>query len=272
MGESAGAASVHIQAAAASPHKLPFHKVILQSGTATCPWATTRATKAGAKTLAERLAEGLNCSGLEDLRRVDSTDLVKAALKINGPMGHNLFLPDHTDSIFFPEGLKGLERPLGVPAIVGINADEGAFGAALFLSSKRICQSLNHPSEFGQALLLGADNASSAAKAARNEYFLDNEVIGWDSAGKLSRLISDAFFVHPFFRLLKATTADGVLQPLFAYKYSHRGEASLPQIMTGVDSFGVSHFDEVLIQFDNKVNLFREGVPSVLLVYYYYKC
>ena len=245
MGESAGAASAHIHAAFGRPQ---FQKVILQSGNALCPWATT---KAGGRSLAQRLAEELDCSAIDDLCHVDAGALVKAALKINGPMGRNVFVPDLMDSAFFPEGLAGLERPLGLPAIVGINADEGAFLAALFLSSKRISERLSDPSEswnaLGQALLLAN---SSAAKAARSEYFSDDEVIGWDSAGKLSQCISDAFFVHPFFRLLKAGSP-----PLFAYKYCHRGDASLPQILTGGGDFGVSHFDEVLIQFDNKVNL-----------------
>jgi hypothetical protein len=49
--------------------------------------------------------------------------------------------------------------------------------------------------------------------------------------------------------------------PCYVYMFSHRGEASLPQLMMPQLSdnkrdLGVSHFDEVLLQFTNKVCMY----------------
>ena len=64
----------------------------------------------------------------------------------------------------------------------------------------------------------------------------------------------------------EATTTDEVNAKMFAYKYSHHGQVSFPRLilMTGGGEgpleededgggFGVSHFDEVLLQFNTKV-------------------
>ena len=77
---------------------------------------------------------------------------------------------------------------------------------------------------------------------------------------RLTRAISDALFVYPFYRMLK-TAGDSTPNRVFAYKYSHRGEVSLTQIISATSNAhrnvqqkkASSHFDEVLIQFENKV-------------------
>ena len=101
MGESAGAASIdfHVRALRCHQDDL-FHQVILQSGSAFCPWATERPQKA--KNGVRLLCEALDCNSLAELRGIDSRNLVKAAVKINGPTRHNFFLPTPDDSVFFP--------------------------------------------------------------------------------------------------------------------------------------------------------------------------
>ena len=174
MGESAGAASIdfHVQARRRLPagrglHKDDdlFHQVILQSGSAFCPWAKAaesnrpRRRKAG-EGLLQRLCEALDCNSLAELRGIDCRNLVKAAVKINGPAGHNFFLPTPDDSVFFPAVLTAAAPPsaadsgedqaagtaaaakLGcaattslLPTLQGINEREGAFLTAAFLAS-----------------------------------------------------------------------------------------------------------------------------------------
>ena len=109
-------------------------------------------------------------------------------------------------------------------------------------------------------------------------------------ARKFSQIISDAMFVHPWYRLLKQNTSKANFSPdpekekveeekennaektnaaakMFVYKYSHRGQFSFPRLILMTsgsedirpaledddDIFGVSHFDEILIMFNNKV-------------------
>ena len=79
---------------------LALHQVILQSGSAFCPWATEPQPQT--KNWVRLLCEALDCNSLAELRGIDSRNLVKAAVKINGPTRHNFFLPTPDDSVFFP--------------------------------------------------------------------------------------------------------------------------------------------------------------------------
>lgn len=119
MGESAGAASVHYQCMAMDPSEALFHKVIMQSGSALCPWA-----RASLPDLWQRLSKAMGDLGPASV--ADVANIIKAAVKINGPGPHNFFLPTPDDSVFF-EAAKGGPLPI---ALLGINADEGAFLAS----------------------------------------------------------------------------------------------------------------------------------------------
>jgi carboxylesterase type B len=163
MGESAGAASIDFHVRARSPastglHKDDdlFHQVILQSGSAFCPPRRRQHAGDGVGLL----CEALDCNSLAELRGIDCRNLVKAAVKINGPAGHNFFLPTPDDSVFFPAVLTAAAPPsaadsgedqaagtaaaakLGcaattslLPTLQGINEREGAFLTAAFLAS-----------------------------------------------------------------------------------------------------------------------------------------
>ena len=108
-------------------------------------------------------------------------------------------------------------------------------------------------------------------------------------ARKFSQIISDAMFVHPWYRMLKQNSSKAnfsssssekrekeennaakneAAAKMFVYKYSHRGQLSFPRLILMTsgsedipvledddddDIFGVSHFDEILIMFNNKV-------------------
>ena len=158
--------------------------------------------------------------------------------------------------------------------LIGINSEEGAFLSAAVASNggslggrlsssslkKRLKQSGGGSSNDAllSALLwlsrLPASVSEAAAKV-RTHYGLEVET--W-SQDRLTRAISDSLFVYPFYRMLNTLTRPkDEADKVFAYKYSHRGEASLTQIITnGAEaSKAVSHFDEVLIQFENKVIL-----------------
>ena len=106
------------------------------------------------------LCEALDCNSLAELRGIDSRNLVKAAVKINGPAGHNFFLPTPDDSVFFPAVLTAATPPAAdiseekaagtvtataklacadttslLPTLQGINEREGAFLTGAFLAS-----------------------------------------------------------------------------------------------------------------------------------------
>ena len=60
------------------------------------------------------IGAALDCNSLAELRGIDSRNLVKAAVKINGPSGHNFFLPTPDDSVFFLNSIrKGEPTKLG---------------------------------------------------------------------------------------------------------------------------------------------------------------
>ena len=122
---------------------LALHQVILQSGSAFCPWATEQPQKA--KNGVRLLCEALDCNSLAELRGIDSRNLVKAAVKINGPTRHNFFLPTPDDSVFFPAVAAEDEAErakLGcaagmLPTLQGINEREGAFLTVPFLLGQK---------------------------------------------------------------------------------------------------------------------------------------
>ena len=154
--------------------------------------------------------------------------------------------------------------------LIGINSDEGSFLSAAFassgssleggrLSSSSLKKKLRQSGEGSSALLSALLWLSSEADEAKVRTHYGLEVESWSN---LTRAISDALFVYPFYRMLNTltkATSDEEATKVFAYKFSHRGDASLTQIITNglgdASSKAVSHFDEVLIQFENKVIL-----------------
>lgn len=238
MGESAGAASIDFHVRARLPgrslHKDDdlFHQVILQSGSAFCPWAAAESNtprNAGVGLL-QRLCEALDCNSLAELRGIDCRNLVKAAVKINGPAGHNFFLPTPDDSVFFPAVLTAATAPpadsseekaagtvaaaakLGcaattslLPTLQGINEREGAFLTGAFLASllgQKRRPTLDVDDMLASVLFL---HDKSEANEVRQHYFR-NAPISWETADRLTAAISDALFVHPFHRMLQQHT------------------------------------------------------------------
>lgn len=252
MGESAGAASIdfHVRARRLPPppaagrgglHKADddlFHQVILQSGSAFCPWAAAAESNtprnAAGVGLQQRLCEALDCNSLAELRGIDCRNLVKAAVKINGPAGHNFFLPTPDDSVFFPAvltaappspaadsseekaaGTTAAAAKLGrlaattttslLPTLQGINEREGAFLTAAFLASllgQKRRPTLDVDDMLASVLFL---HDKSEANEVRQHYFR-NAPISWETADRLTAAISDALFVHPFHRMLQQHT------------------------------------------------------------------
>lgn len=206
---------------------------------------------------------------------------------------HNLF--------FLPvmaEAEADINLELKLPCLIGITAEEGATLSALLLSNSSLKKKLRKSDgKLLSALLLWSptktsrrtrmpkkDDAASASAVAkvRAHYSLEQEQPkegsirrrSWDdeeverkedgevAEDRLTRAISDALFVYPFYRMLKTAAAgDSTPNRVFAYKYSHRGEVSLTQIISATSNAhrnvqqkkASSHFDEVLIQFENKV-------------------
>ncbi len=257
-GESAGAASVHYHMMSGA--RGLFHKVILQSGTATCPWAN------GDKDLSPD-SLGLLQKTIKPNSSLDNVDverIVKAGLKVSSSQGSipkQAFAPV-VDGKIVPDDPVRMEassrsQPSNMPAMIGINKDEGAFMAAAFLQSKWVSKSLKDPkSEILGDMLYLPPKRSSKVTAIKQEIF-GSDVIDESKAKVLSDAIGDVAFKLPFSKTLKSLKRNG--NPTYAYHYSHKGEFGFPQMMgySGDQDLGVSHFDEVLLQFTNKVNFFR---------------
>jgi cholinesterase len=247
-GESAGAASVHFHMLSSKSRGL-FHKAILQSGTALCPWASTTEINSISKLT----------SGTDELRRADAKDLIMMATKAPAPMGSVAFLPSPDDD-FLPENPDILVRKWNedMPIVVGINSNEGAFLAPALLASKTVSARLNDKTSGTLSELLSLPSSYYCEDRVRKAYFGQSKVIDWSTINLLSDAISDSFFTYPLYRLLRQILASSspCSTRVFAYSYGHRGQFSFAQMMTGYEGeedLGVSHFDEVLLQFNNKV-------------------
>ncbi len=90
MGESAGAASVHMHALTSWGQR-NVQRLIMQSGSALSPWAWNKqnGAQAGEKNSSVQLLQGLGVTSVSEMRGLSAETIVKEAVKI----GFMAFLP-----------------------------------------------------------------------------------------------------------------------------------------------------------------------------------
>lgn len=219
-----------------------------------CPWAQNIRQL----DLWQRLQALLNG---QDMRLVDVRRLLKvASAKINASWWHNSFLPSR-DGDFFDD-ILGL--PTGMDVMVGITANEGAFLTSLLGKRDNL---------LADVLFL---HDKSEANDVRQHYGLTGLNSSRSSCWHrtMTKAISDALFVHPLYRQL--SKGQQAATKVLVYKYSHRSSQlsllSSSQLMNDKEAPQdlVSHFDEVLLQFPNKVLLITDvklsGSPPLFTV------
>ena len=265
FGESAGSASTHYHMLSlrSSSRGGLFHKAIMQSGTALCSWTRNIDPDAQVKEMAQRLncgAPGKTSSAemKRAFRQVPWEDLVRAGTKMNKmphlatftPVveqnGNNKFLDQDPEEI--------MPKMRMIPMLIGYTANEMAPWAATLLQVKKLAPKLNEPQFISDMFRLShyKEDEDLAAKV-RNRYF-GNEAIGPDTLYNLCDGLNDEMMFHPIWRTIQMFL-QAKHDQLYMFKYSHEGEVGWgTTVGMGEDpKMKAAHFDEVILQFTNKV-------------------
>lgn len=260
FGESAGAASVNFHLVSPLSQGL-FHKAILQSGTAACPWALIPQWLAQDR--ARALSTLVGCptrplhKSLACLQQLPVEDFVnvmekffiwdKAPLITFGPVIENAgsehnFLPRHP-----------LDLPHSrVPAVIGVNFREGGIIAAPFCSDNyKLALELNENIETRLPMTLSSGNWLLPEERAGfvdklKAFYLNGKPISEDNYDGLVDMATDLAFTHAAVRTTQHHRTYG---PVYFYLYNYELPASFNDVFGNCSRpLGVSHADE-LFQF-----------------------
>ncbi|XP_047482665.1 venom carboxylesterase-6-like [Penaeus chinensis] len=268
LGHGAGAASAHLQMLSSKSFGL-FSRVILQSGTALCPWALGGAHRQ----VADYTARLVGCSSdlgahhlLQCLQAVPAGKLVYTIAEYFVWMGSPLLVGPRVDGDFLtasPEVLMLEARHREVDLITGITAHEGALLATAIHTNETLRSSIrNNFSLAGVASLEFSQGDATPLDQAHKifNHYLGGLKLDKDQAGELAKLYGDRHFAvcHDLTAMLHARNARP-FKKTFMYELTHRGLSStLPSEYAFPPANGwVAHKDDLLYLFPGGANPVR---------------
>ncbi|KAL1455882.1 hypothetical protein WDU94_000647 [Cyamophila willieti] len=259
FGESAGSSSVHHHLAAPGSQGL-FHRAIMQSGSAWCPWALI--TPGIPKIRAQALATILGCYGnmeevIKCLRQVPSDVILQAQLKFMEwgvcPMVNfaPVIEPDHAGAFITQHPYLYKTSP--VPLIIGVNKDEGAlFTARMCADDNAFLNQLNDrwdrylPMTVLPNNIVDKEHTETQVSDTISKYYLGGNRVDVDQLHNLTDMFSDILFMHCVHKA--AVHHSG---PVYFYVYAYQGEVTFATLFGECpNSMGVSHADELINLFD----------------------
>ncbi|XP_047480846.1 juvenile hormone esterase-like [Penaeus chinensis] len=261
FGESAGAASSHFLML--SPYVLGlFKRVIMQSGSALCPWslggAHLEVTKYAAEFFNCTIDQG-NEVMLTCLQEVDVTKLVSIHSHffiwytlplLLGPRVDGSFLPHE------PEKLLKESRHKKIDIITGITRDEGAIFALPLFGNEALRSSMRFNFEESAPVALEfceGDISPLNQTLLIFDHYLGGINFNEKDAENVKNMFSDRHFAvcHDLTSLLHDQNSAQKKKKVFRYEFKHRGKRSLSDF-NPLD-FGkewVSHVDELFYLFE----------------------
>uniref|UniRef100_A0A8D9AVP2 Carboxylic ester hydrolase n=1 Tax=Cacopsylla melanoneura TaxID=428564 RepID=A0A8D9AVP2_9HEMI len=261
FGNSAGSCSVHYHLVAPGSQGL-FHRAIMQSGAAWCPWAIIPPGQP--KVRAQAFATLVGCYGdveqvAKCLREVPSAVLLQAQLKFMewgvSPMVNfaPVIEPDHAGAFISKHPID--YKSSDVPLIIGVNRDEGAlFTAEMCADDMMYVKELNEGwdrympmSVLHNSIVDKEHTVPQVIDALSNYYLGGHKTVDADNIYNLTTLFSDILFNECVYKA--AVHHPG---PVYFYVYSYEGEVSWASLFGGDCplKLGVSHADEMINEFD----------------------
>ncbi|XP_052753164.1 venom carboxylesterase-6-like [Galleria mellonella] len=137
-----------------------------------------------------------------------------------------------------------------LPLITSVTSEEGLYPAAVYQSDPNLLTELENRweqlasniFEYNDTLPLNL-RASVAAKI--KQHYLGGRPVSQETYPQLVKALGDRLFVVEVGRLAELH-AQRSGQPVYVYRFSHRGSTSLSSLMAGNDNnYGVSHADDV---------------------------
>ncbi|XP_028159631.1 venom carboxylesterase-6-like isoform X2 [Ostrinia furnacalis] len=260
-GCSAGGASVHYHYL--SPlSKGTFIRGIAFSGSAFMSWAHAVKPVQKAKTLAGIVG----CPSTTTREMVDCLKYRPAEMLVNAQIEMfdwkvHMFTP-FTPTVEAP----GVREPFlsqypyhaaqagamhRVPLITSITTEEGLYSAAAYQADPTILPDLeSHWEQLASNIFEYNDtlplHLRPAVAAKIKQKYLGGKPVSQETYAQLVQALGDRLFGSEVGRLAH-THALRSGQPMYVYRFAHRGSTSLSQLMSGTDNnYGVSHADDVL--------------------------
>ncbi|XP_074113560.1 esterase FE4-like isoform X1 [Cotesia typhae] len=264
FGESAGASSVHFLTISPLAQGL-FHKAILQSGVATCPWASSSADSMKEKAIVLSSVLGNEITDtkklIEYLQSFDALELVKAERSFaswkNRFFIWNPFLPSidsKSKNPFLDIPLaEAVKSGIKVPHIIGYTSHEGIIDLVELEKDKYSEidadpeNSLLHPSAKN---FLKEFNISVRDL---KKIFMDDKKISAENGQSLANLRSASDFLAPIHHVLEIQPRiPGI--PTYLYKFDHYSkETAVVQNLFSSDLEGTSHAEDLMYLFNAKL-------------------
>ncbi|CAL4110165.1 unnamed protein product [Meganyctiphanes norvegica] len=257
MGESAGAASVHAHILSPLSKGL-FHRSIMQSGNALCPWALGGHHLQLAQELGRNHGWEMHMGTealLSTLQRAPAEDLLKAMVKHMGA-GY-LLLGPRVDGTFLPappEVLLQQGRYNHVDILTGVTKDEGSmityrlYGTRTGLKHHVAKLPVNAPLilEFRDE----EPRRQEMAVQVYKHYLGGDGVPGSGHADQMTQMLGDRYFAVPHDLSSKLHLQNRKTENIFLYEFKHRGKLSSGDLFrTDIGKDWVTHADDLLYLF-----------------------
>ncbi|XP_065216362.1 juvenile hormone esterase-like [Planococcus citri] len=265
MGESAGSACVHLHMFSPLSKGL-FQKAIMQSGSALADWAVYDAGSGEAVSNSFLIVSGcyrndsakvLKC--LQKLPANDFLSLSSSRLYTRDFTGVGvIFKPTVESNVknqpFLPKKPDKSTYQTKVPWITGINSGEGALSLMKLVMKGGLLENVENVSANSLIPFLGGylysfnlENVETVAQKIIDFYFSSKDTGSINKKLKFVDIYTDYAFLHPLIKTIQSTHAQQ-----FVYFYDHRGSSSKQDFAKLDIDLGVSHGDELFLQFRNK--------------------
>ncbi|KAK2584313.1 hypothetical protein KPH14_006704 [Odynerus spinipes] len=266
FGESAGGASVHYLTISPMADGL-FHKAISQSGVSINPWASIEEPRRFGYQLAANLGfKSFDPKAIVDfLRTVDAKKLVEqqgrlrtpdeelVTLTVFGPgvdyKSPNPFL-SQPPTIAFQHGAK-------VPILLGYNEMEGSILISNEMDTKAMSDgrtyqmNKNFESTLPPPVVRELKQKGIAIEDFKRMYF-ENELITKESIENYAHMLSDVFFVHDIYKVVKVLTAKNKF-PTYLYKFCYEDDNFIFRKFMKVTIPGAMHGEELFYLFYSRI-------------------
>ncbi|KAI5711203.1 hypothetical protein M8J75_015025 [Diaphorina citri] len=259
FGESAGAASVHYHLLSPKSRGL-FHKAIMQSGSAFCPWALI--PPGIAQDRAHAFATLLGCHGdvndiVACLRQIPSDTILATQLKFMewgvdplisfGPVVE----PPH-DEAFISQHPYLLQTDPSIPLIIGYNRDEGAIRTSKLCADDMLeMNQLNARwDRYLPLTILLKHNVEQKdmqrVMESLREYYLAGRKVDKHNIRGMTDMFSDVLINHCVMQ-----AAEHYSGPVYFYMYNYQAAISWASVFGNCSiPLGVAHADELINLFN----------------------
>ncbi|XP_046976283.1 esterase FE4-like [Vanessa cardui] len=246
MGESAGAAAIdyHLY----SNQERLFNQVILQSGSAMCPWALVESDPTAPLKIAEHL--GFQTEEISEaiafLKDVDTKLVIAATEDLNLKFRACVEKQFDDDEGFLTDHPQNLDVPKvrNIPVLTGFNSNEELVNYA----DRTVGEYLN---DFADALkiLFNYDDDFVAMEDIVRHFYIGDEEVTEEVKSGIIDFSSDFRFTYPVQRSLKKFLENGA-KDIFYYVFSYNGKRNFSKNDGNVTGDGASHADEIGYLFD----------------------